>query len=64
MTYKIKIYEKKKLKPSVCVVCSNDYLDGFKKDLFNSEEKFIDMEQIIVPKDNIKRVKVIKVSDN
>lgn len=63
MIYKVKIYEKKKLS-KITVTCSEEYLKGLKDDLFDTNTKFLEIEEVIIPKDSIKRITAKKVSDN
>lgn len=63
MIYKVKIYEKKKLS-KITVTCSEEYIKGLKDDLFDTNTKFLEIEEVIIPKDSIKRITAKKVSDN
>lgn len=63
MIYKVKIYEKKHF-GKISVTCSEEYLKGLKDDLFDVNTKFLEIEEVIIPKDSIKRITAKKVSDN
>lgn len=63
MIYKVKIHEKRRF-GTINVTCSEEYLKSLKDDLFDSNTKFLEIEEVIIPKDSIKRITAKKVSDN
>lgn len=64
MIYKIKIYVKSKHGAVVDIRCSDPYLKGFKEDLFDNNQLFLDCESTIIPKAQIKRIDIKKISEN
>ena len=63
MIYKVKIHEKRHF-GTINLTCSEEYLKSLKDDLFDSNTKFLEIEEVIIPKDSIKRITAKKVSDN
>lgn len=64
MVYKVKIYTYKRLNNVITLRCGDEYLKGLKNDLFDKEQEFLDCENLIVPKTNIKKITIKQISDN
>lgn len=64
MIYKIKVKSYKKINPLITIQCSEEYLEGFKKDLFDKELDYLDCENMIINKKDIKYIIIKKISDN
>lgn len=58
MVYEVKVYLKKHLKAVAAIKCDEEYLKDLKDDLQN-DDLFLDLENIIVIKNDIKKI-VIK----
>lgn len=61
MIYKVKVYTNKK---ECSITCGEEYLEGLKKDVFDNEMQFIDLENIILPKSSIKKITIKSISGN
>lgn len=64
MVYKVKIYTYKRFNKQVVIKCGDEYLKGLKDDLLNNDLLFLDCEDIIIPKNNIKKIVIKNLSDN
>lgn len=64
MTYQVLLYVKGKKKEETETICSAEYLEGLKKEIFDNEIKFLDLETVIIPKSEIAKIEVNKISDN
>lgn len=64
MIYKVKIYVKSKCGSIADIKCGDQYLNGLKKDLFDNNLAFLDCEDVVIPKSEIKRINIKKISEN
>lgn len=64
MIFKLSVYTEGRIRPVVTIKCGDEYFEGFKKDLFDTEIPYLDCEELILKKNDIRKVKVKKISDN
>lgn len=64
MIYQVKIKSYKKIKPILTIKCGEQYLDGFKKDLLDTNTNYLDCENVIINKKDIRCIIIKKLSDN
>ena len=64
MVYQIKVYRYKKLKRVCKINCGDDYLNAIKDDMLNVDVEYLDLESIIIPKADVKLIKIKTLSDN
>lgn len=64
MVYQIKVYRYKKLKCVCKFTCGDDYLNAIKDDMLNVDVEYLDLNSVIIPKAEVKLIKIKTLSEN